>query len=279
MKPDVCTEQASNSRKAHPGETLRKKISKSVTQNTRNRHLSYRDHPTPDPAAAGAETRACLPERHPYPSADPARRPHPATYPLAESRGRFVDDPGRRATLPQLLPEPLLRPQLWQPRIQPMHGCRLATSHVYRGHPPQKPLRHGCPHTLWSPTDAAINQTGVTYHAYHAYHAPFPSAARLMVKYSATAGISMDDNHERRSRGTLAPTSYELSRDVFSRIIRECVVPVVATDDTLQPYAHRVNPLMHSLTQLRLGGVQLFTHTLRPHEPPALPTAKPGIDG
>ena len=180
MKPDVRTEQARNSGKAHPGETLRKKISKSATQNTPNRHLSYRDHPTPDPAAAGAETRVCLPERHPYPSADPARRPHPATYPLPESRGRFCRRSRTKSRLPQPPPETHLRPHLRQPRIQPMHGCRLATAHVYGGHPPQKPLRHGCPHTLWSPTDADINQTGVTYHAYHAYHAPFPSAARLM---------------------------------------------------------------------------------------------------
>ena len=88
--------------KAHPGETLRKKIFKSATQNTPNPHLSYRDHPTPDPAAAGAETRVCLPKRRPYSSADSARTPH---LPHILSRNPvdvFVDDPGRRAGSPRL---------------------------------------------------------------------------------------------------------------------------------------------------------------------------------
>ena len=105
VKPDVRTEQTRNSGKAHPGETLRKKIFKSATQNTPNPHLSYRDHPTPDPAAAGAETRVCLPKRRPYLRRLGAHAA-PATYPLPESRGRFCRRSGRRAGSPSYSRKP-----------------------------------------------------------------------------------------------------------------------------------------------------------------------------
>ncbi len=88
-----------------------KKISTSATQNTLNRHLSYRDHSKPDPADARAEIRVCLPERLPCTSADLARRPHRATYPFPESRGGFRrrsdEEPARPAT-PKTQPWPTL---------------------------------------------------------------------------------------------------------------------------------------------------------------------------
>ncbi len=44
------------------------------------------------------------------------------------------------------------------------------------------------------------------------------------------------------------------------------MVSVIATDHTLQPCAHRVDRLMHPLTQLRLDGMKRRPHPLR-HSP------------
>ena len=41
------------------------------------------------------------------------------------------------------------------------------------------------------------------------------------------------------------------------------MVSVIATDHTLQPCAHRIDWLMHSLTQLCLDGVKRCPHPLR----------------
>src|ERR1700691_4871912 len=46
------------------------------------------------------------------------------------------------------------------------------------------------------------------------------------------------------------------------------MVSVIATDHTLQPCAHRVDRLMHPLTQLRLDGVKRRPHPLG-HSPTA----------
>ena len=134
-----------------------KKISTSATLNTLNRHLTIVTIPT-RPPAAGAETRVCLPDGHPYTSADPARRPDRATYPLPKSRGGFCRRSERRADSSSYSQNPTLA-----------NTCCHCISIQRMGAALQQLMSMGAvsrksrsgkdhPHTLWSPTDADINQ-------------------------------------------------------------------------------------------------------------------------
>ena len=139
---------------------------------------NYRDHPKPDSATTGVKPSVCLPERHPYPSADPARRPRHVTYRFPESRGGFCRRTGRKAGFPSYSQNPTsAHTCCHRVSIQRMGAALQQLMSRAPSAAKASPARTA-PHSLGG-NQCTHQPTRMTYHAYHAYHAPFPSDASL----------------------------------------------------------------------------------------------------